>query len=316
MSPPAPKVPRQRDYVLVEGVGAFAVLDDRLEEGHVLAWLRYGGGPGDWHKLDTGPAERLVRARRPDLVRHSRLLDARVHAIPLDDIEAHLAARDQPARLAGTATAPRMPVIRQVLQMLSAHGIADSAIGITGSVLLGCQGPDSDLDLVIYGSAAFELARHAIATRIRERPDAALTEAHWRAAWQRRGTSLAFDEYCWHERRKANKLLVDGMRVDVSYLPDRPDTRGLPPARKRGPASVRARVTAASVPFGSPAIYRLEDHRVAMILAPTATFVGQAFPGEQVEARGWLEVEADGRQRLVVGTSREAAGEYLRVVRD
>ena len=36
--------------------------------------------------------------------------------------------------------------------------------------------------------------------------------------------------------------------------------------------------------------------------------------GEIVEAAGWVERLDDGRLRLIVGTTREAPGEYLKVL--
>ena len=45
-----------------------------------------------------------------------------------------------------------------------------------------------------------------------------------------------------------------------------------------------------------------------------ATYTGQAVSGEVVEASGVLELGPADQQRLVIGTSREAQGEYLKVV--
>jgi predicted nucleotidyltransferase len=52
---------------------------------------------------------------------------------------------------------------------------------------------------------------------------------------------------------------------------------------------------------------------IGEILCFTHTYVGQALTGETVEAAGAVEACDDGRKRLVVGSSREAAGEFVRV---
>jgi uncharacterized protein len=45
----------------------------------------------------------------------------------------------------------------------------------------------------------------------------------------------------------------------------------------------------------------------------TPTYAGQAAAGEMIEASGWLEADTKGTLRLVVGTSRESPGEWIRV---
>jgi predicted nucleotidyltransferase len=67
--------------------------------------------------------------------------------------------------------------------------------------------------------------------------------------------------------------------------------------------------------YDYPARYRVDDPEVGEILVFTHTYVGQAVRGEAIEAAGQLEEEASGRLRLVIGSSREAPGEYLRVER-
>jgi predicted nucleotidyltransferase len=63
--------------------------------------------------------------------------------------------------------------------------------------------------------------------------------------------------------------------------------------------------------FDSPAIFHLDHPEVREIFCFTHTYAGQALPGEMIEAKGVLE-ETDQGQRLVVGTTREARGEWIR----
>jgi len=53
------------------------------------------------------------------------------------------------------------------------------------------------------------------------------------------------------------------------------------------------------------------DPVVSEILCYTHTYAGQALAGEVVEARGMME-DVRGQKRLVVGTSREPVGEWMR----
>ncbi|MFT5396355.1 MAG: putative nucleotidyltransferase, partial [Gammaproteobacteria bacterium] len=57
------------------------------------------------------------------------------------------------------------------------------------------------------------------------------------------------------------------------------------------------------------------DHKtISEVVSYTATYVGQVQKGEKIEAAGYVEQGSDGKNRILVGTSREAAGEYIRLV--
>lgn len=66
--------------------------------------------------------------------------------------------------------------------------------------------------------------------------------------------------------------------------------------------------------FDSPARYGIDHPDVSEIVCCTPTYVGQARRGEVIQAAGWLEETSRGTRRLIVGTSREAPGEYVRVL--
>ena len=53
--------------------------------------------------------------------------------------------------------------------------------------------------------------------------------------------------------------------------------------------------------------------RYSRVLSFSHTYSGQALAGELIEARGVCE-EHDGEKWLIVGTTREARGEYIRSI--
>jgi hypothetical protein len=69
-------------------------------------------------------------------------------------------------------------------------------------------------------------------------------------------------------------------------------------------------VTDASLAFDNPAIYEVEHESFSRVLSFTHTYSGQALTGERVEACGVAEQHGDERW-LIVGTTREARGEYI-----
>jgi predicted nucleotidyltransferase len=136
----------------------------------------------------------------------------------------------------------------------------------------------------------------------------------WREAYGRRGGALDFEEFLRHERRKGNKGMIEGTKFDLALIAD--DDGPEPPAawRKTGKAVVRGRVLDDGRAFDQPARYVIDHPQIGEVHCFTHTYVGQALTGEIIEAAGAVETADDGRRRLVVGSSREAAGEFVRVV--
>ena len=86
-----------------------------------------------------------------------------------------------------------------------------------------------------------------------------------------------------------------------------------------GSAEVRDTITAVvtddRAAFEHPARFRVDHPGIVEVMSFTPTYAGQAQAGETLEASGWIEEDERGLRRLVVGTSREAAGEWIRTVR-
>jgi hypothetical protein len=74
---------------------------------------------------------------------------------------------------------------------------------------------------------------------------------------------------------------------------------------------IEATVTNADLAFDSPAVYKVEHPEIDHLLSYTHTYAGQALPGELIEAQGVVERVGE-KKRLVVGTSREPKGEWIR----
>lgn len=219
--------------------------------------------------------------------------------------------------------------IGKVYDFLRDAGVQPSKIGITGSYLCGLQKRDSDADFVIYGRRNFERVRAAIC----ENDELKLDDATWRRIYEKRRAELSYEEFLAHELRKCNRGLLlrrhggcahDGGRgkegartyFDVLFVRDwgelrrlkREDVERGEPLRHE---KIIAKVRNAEFAFDNPAIYEVEHDIVDKILCFTHTYVGQAFEDETVEARGVLEKYGD-ELRLVVGTSREPKGEWIR----
>lgn len=283
------------------------------------AYLRYQrDASGAWNKLDTAAAAIALKQLAPDYLYHSPILDATIHAVPVTAVtHHHCADRRLTELLAHKPDDVVLEAAARVAQRLSENGVPSAAMGVTGSLLLGAHTAQSDIDIVVYGRRSFAAARAAVRRLCCIGTFAALDAGHWRRAHARRGCTLDFDTYLFHELRKGNKFLVDQRKVDISLVPlpaERCGNTG--PYHKLGSICLTARVVDDECAFDYPARYAIDHPQIREIRVFTATYVGQAVTGERIEAAGSIEEDADGVRRLIVGSDREAAGEYVKLAED
>jgi hypothetical protein len=314
-----------RDFVeTTEGL-LFAVVEAGMEAGRVLGFLRYRRIGDSLQKFDTATANAFLADAHPALLYHSSRHDAAVHGIPLEQIALHYRPAQSLARWIApehtmndcppstTASGVWRERLVRLAQIISGGPAIPNWLGVTGSLLVGAQQEGSDIDLVCYGRRQFALARERLMQAQTTGILQPLPEELWRDAYQRRGCSLSWAEYLWHERRKGNKFAWDGVKVDVSLI-DAPPSVARRGGTKVKRAVVQCRVSDDTYAFDYPACYEVEGGELSHIVCYTPTYFGQARAGEWIEAAGWLEQDAEGDQRLLVGTSREADGEYIRVL--
>ena len=300
-----------KDYVSTSEGLIFAVVTPGIEDGRVLCFLRYQRHGEQLRKHSSSSANRLLLERFPQYLFHSKARDVRCHAVALDSVQHHYRPLEfQPCCPAGNGS--RALQVRIASWLVNRFGELGSQVGISGSLLLGAQTDQSDIDLVAYGRAGFEQARRIVGKQIQTGIFQELDTDQWYRTYERRGCALSFEDYVRHELRKLNKFVIEGVKVDLSCVAQ-PPADAILAGRKLGRTAIRGYITNDSHGFNSPAMYELRHPTVARILVFTPTYVGQARHGEFVEAAGWLERAGD-HQRLVVGTSREAAREYIRVL--
>jgi predicted nucleotidyltransferase len=300
-----------RDFIETGEGLLFAVVDAVIEDGKALCFLRYGPAG----KLSTAAANYLLHDSFPQYLHHSLRLNADLHAVPVECILKHHQPRKRVQAL--LAQCSKDGIERKLISLVKSlmeAGLPVECLGVTGSLLIGRQSSTSDIDVVVYGSDYFFQAL----ARVRELKKtgllADLDELAWKDAYSRRGCELSFEEYLWHERRKGNMGLIDGTKFDLALIVE--DAIAEPPIdwHKAGPATIQAKVLDDSRSFEQPARYLIEHADIDEILSFTQTYTGQARMGETIQAAGQVEMASDGHKRLVVGSSREALGEFIRVI--
>ena len=296
---------RIRDFFQTRQGWIFAVSDYSHLKG-IRSLLRYvpdpdgerSAGGRRYKKMDFDEAYRFLRSERSDWV-------ADLHQVPLAEVERIF----YPSQ-ALSAVAQADPRINRIVETLAGSGVPMEQMGITGSMLVGLQGSGSDIDFVVYGSSWWKARDILAAAKSRGEIDD-LDRATWKKIYLKRKPETGFEEFMLHEKRKGNRGMVEGTYFDLLFTRDWDQIQPQPAGRPAGAARIEARVTNADFSFDSPAIYQLDHPEVKEIFCYSHTYAGQALPGETIEAKGVLEVTKDGL-RLVVGTTREARGEWIR----
>jgi len=306
---------KPKDFIETEHGLRFAVVAEGSETGMIRCFLRYIFQDGRWRKVATETANGYLRAYFPQYLFHSAELDADLHAVDRLAIIRHYSPTAVLQTLLQQADAdPVLADLRQLCGLLQAEGIPNDNLGITGSLLIGLQNPDSDIDLLCYDRCLFHQLRRTVQNLIEQRHCQPLSDADWRESYRRRACDeLSLEEYIRHERRKFNKAMINRRKFDITLVSA--DARVAEKRfRKLGPVRIEAVISDDSHAFDYPAEFALDHAEIACAVSFTATYSGQAQTGERVSIAGQLEQDQHGGKRIVIGSDREAAGEYIKVL--
>jgi len=304
-------IARIRDFVITQHDWIFSVVSYDLGGEDVKCILRYVPDEkgervseiGRYRKLDFYEAYEFLRKNRPEYLKD-------VHVVPKRDIKEILRPE---VRL--PVIAEREENARTIYELLGRH-IPKERIGITGSFLCGLNCEKSDLDFVIYGREHFNKAREVVRDANEEGLTVEINDELWRRIYQKRKPELSYEDFIAQEMRKGHRGAIGGTYFDILYVRDaeelkRLDRRNYEKGESVGYRLITAEVKDASFAFDSPAIYEIAHPEVNKVLSFTHTYAGQALAGETIEARGAIE-RTKHETRLVVGTTREAKGEWIR----
>ena len=124
---------------------------------------------------------------------------------------------------------------------------------------------------------------------------------------------MSYPDYVWHERRKYNKALINGRKFDLSLINEF-DASEVNTYQKCGAITLQARVVDDAQAYDYPAEFKIAHADISSVVCFTATYTGQAVVGEMIEVAGQVEESSEGIKRIVVGSTREALGEYIKVI--
>jgi predicted nucleotidyltransferase len=304
-----------KDFIeTAEGL-IFAVVDFGTEDHKILCFLRYVKEQQGWTKLQTKPANFFLSQYFPHYLHYSQRLDAHLHAVPISAIAKHHQPKQRLQQIIQSERSldPVVQDLQRLCQLFKQHGLDLAQVGVTGSILIDVQNQASDIDIVCYDRHIFHQYRSVNRELIEQGLLQALNIEDWQAAYDRRSAHLSFAEYVWHEQRKYNKGMINRRKFDLSYVGQLPESTVLG-YRKSRSIRLQAKVLEDVHAYDYPAKFKIEHEQISWVVSFTATYTGQAVKGEVIDVAGQVEINELGEQRIVVGSSREAHGEYIKVV--
>ncbi|MCJ7445263.1 MAG: nucleotidyltransferase domain-containing protein [Methanotrichaceae archaeon] len=296
---------RLRDFLENKEGWIFAVADYNQTQG-IRCMLRYipdhhgerQSKGKKYRKLDFDEAFAFLRRERPSYVQD-------LHVVPEKDI-AHIFRPND-----GLKHIVKMDSrVRKLATLFADAGVPQEEMGVTGSMLLGLHSPLSDIDFVVYGPWWWK-ARDILAKSKEMGFIQDLDETMWHRIYSKREPETSFEEFVLHEERKGNRGVIDGTYFDLLFTRQWNQIKPYPLGKQIGKRKITATVIDADFAFDSPAVYKLDHNDVKEIYCYSHTYAGQALEGEEIEAMGVIEETYYGL-RLIVGTTRQARGEWIR----
>jgi hypothetical protein len=256
---------------------------------------------------------KFLEQNMPDLIVHDPVFDETLCEVPVDTVEEHF---EPVEKLRLLRTSKELGALeRKALQLAEAlkeaAAIPWSAIGISGSVLVGLYTPMSDIDPVVYGVENCRRAYAALEALLKD--DASKFKPYSREELQAlfdfrsKDTIMSFEDFARVERRKAFQGMFDGTDYFIRFVKNwRQVTEqyGDVCYKNNGYAKITATIADDSEALFTPCTYRIENVKVAEgaklepireIVSFRGRFCEQARKGEAVTAQGKVERVTDKR---------------------
>ncbi len=332
---------RVRDFIYTQDDLFLATTTYLHPKDRILSFLRYIPdlkgertlNGSNYTKVDSKQAYKFLNDFYPDYLFDCGVTRVEMMGVPTDRIEQILSPVDRLEEIMNHPSPDELllKVIKVAETFEKQAGINRKHLGISGSILPGLYDPQlSDIDFVIYGlknhrkaMETFESMKHQD-----ESPLKAIGEDYWARLYEKRikDSTLSYDEFQWYEDRKNNRGVVDGTLFDVLATREWNEIKGTfgeETYEPCGTVEIEAVVSDALAAFDNPAVYQLEDVKILdglqvpirEVASYTHTYSGQAREGETILARGKLEkvIGKKTHYRLIVGTTRESLGEYVKL---
>jgi len=332
---------RVRDFIYTKDDLFLATTTYLHPDDRIQSFLRYIPDPDGerslngarYTKVDSQEAYNFLEEYYPDYLFDCQVTRVKMMGTPTSRVERILSPVDR-LKAIMEMDSPNdllLKVIKVAETFQEEAGIGANHLGISGSILPNLYDTlVSDIDFVVYGLKTHRKAMETFESMKNDpnSPLKAIKDGYWAKLYAKRikDSTLSYDEFRWYEDRKNNRGLVDGTLFDILATKEWDEITGKfgdETYEPCGAIEIEATVSDALAAFDNPAVYQVEDVTILdgpdvhlkEVASYTHTYSGQAREGERIVARGKLE-KVMGKKthyRLIVGTTRESLGEYVKL---
>jgi len=312
------------DYIQTTDGLFFAVKGSRHHGDLVIGILRYIpdldgdrflGGVKYRRVYNIGSTTDYLGENHPEYVNYIPRVGIELQSVPISKIARYYEPRE---RLNDILSNPVFEVERVLADFVNAlsekSGAPTGSFGVSGSLLIGLQTEDSDIDINVYGQDEARRVYDSL-VELREtldwvRPlEGELFDAVLESRWGDTGLSLGL--FSGIESSKVLHGIVQGREYFVRLLIPDDDSVSDPIEW----VTIRAMITDASKSIFNPCTYGVTQvsgskSQVSELKSYRGKFTEQAQEGDMVEARGTLE-KVQGKDGVYYRLMLGASGDYL-----
>jgi len=267
---------------------------------------------------------KFLKQNMPDLIVHDPVFDETLCEVPINMIEEHY---DPVAKLRLLRTSKSLGDLeRKAVQLAEAlkeaAGIPWSAIGISGSVLVGLSTAKSDIDPVVYGVENCRRAYAALEVLLKDAASGfkrySREELQALFDFRSKDTIMGFEDFARVEMRKAFQGMYIGTDYFIRFVKDWNEVAeqyGDICYRNSGYAKITATIADDAEALFTPCTYKIENAKVVEgaelepireIVSFRGRFCEQAKTGEKIMAQGKVERVIDKKNdrehhRIILG---------------
>jgi predicted nucleotidyltransferase len=282
----------------------------------IVAFPRYIPSPQGNRKSRKGVYDKIyslserfkfLQEKAPALIVHDKVFDAVLCEVPTNEVTRHYTPVEKLRKLrsAKILSALERKAVQLAETLKEAANIPWSAVGISGSILVGLYTLQSDIDPLVYGIESCRKA-YAALENLRE-ADASQFKPYTRKELQAlfdfrsKDTIMSFEDFERTESRKAFQGMFSGTDYFIRFVKDWSQTSeqyGGVCYKDCGYAKITATVADDAEALFTPCTYQLENVAVVdgaklqpirEIVSFRGRFCEQAKTGEAVVAQGKVE---------------------------
>jgi predicted nucleotidyltransferase len=331
---------RPRDFIYTIDDLYFATTTYLHPKDRIISFLRYiPDQNGDrtlnnkkYTKVDSNQAYRFLENNFPEYLFDCEITNVQMMGVPIEKVEKLLQPTERLKEIMKSQQKDKLlEKVVKLADIFHDHtGISYNKMGVSGSILPGLYNSNiSDIDFVIYGLKNHRDVMKAFENIKNEKGILKGIEGdYWKKLYKKRikDDSLTYEEFRWYENRKHNRGVLEGTLFDILQTRDWNEIKGKYGAIRYEPMEfieIECTVTDSLAAFDNPAVYKIDKLKIingpevpiSEVASYTHTYAGQAREGERIIARGKLEkvIGKNINYRLIVGTSRESIGEFIKL---